>query len=52
MSKKEKQKIYDMRLTKNSNRTRVLVGWDNGERCITETKNNPFWANNNLTKLF
>ena len=29
--------------TRKDDRTRVLINWDNGERCITRMTEDPFW---------
>ena len=43
MSKNIEQKLSHTCFTRNDDKTRVLIDWDNGERCITGGTKDSFW---------
>ena len=39
----QNKNLYHTCFTRNGEGTRVLINWDNGERCITGMTEDPFW---------
>ena len=51
MLKISKQKLFHTCFTRNDDRTRVLIDWDNDKRCVTGGTNDAFWDRKLYNKL-
>ena len=47
----QNKNLYHTCFTRNDDGTRVLINWDNGERCITGMADDPFWNRKLYNKL-